>query len=242
MINLKLVKFLLAICAALALIMLLEWLYAMYAQKQLLDSVNALDKNKSNAFVLPSIELENREESSYTDLVERPLFIPGRRPVKENNPADTTPVNTASGTFNWDLNGIYTQSGRLYALFSRNGAKQPKDNFRKITKDGNIDGWQLTELTKDKAVFSQGGTQKELLLRKIKPKTPATVPPGVNPMNVPPVPLPAGMAPGSVPPQQQPVIAPEPIPEPAPQPVIDPELIPDDSNDSNFQNSDEEQY
>lgn len=241
MINLKLVKFLLAICAALAVIMLLEWLYALYAQKQLLDSVTTLDKNKSNASVLPSIELEKRQETSYVDMVERPLFIPGRKPVKENNPANTTPVNAASDTFNWDLNGIYTQSGRLYGLFSRNGTKQPKDNFRKITKDGNIDGWQLSELTKDKAVFSQGGLQKELLLRKIKPKNPTTTPPGVNPMNIPPVPLPAGMAPGGIPNQQQPIVTPEPMPEPA-QPVIEPELIPDDSSDSNFENSDEEQY
>jgi hypothetical protein len=239
MINIKLVKFLIAICAALSVVLILEWLYALYAQNQLMDSINDLDKQKNNAAELPSIELEKRPETGYVDLVERPLFIQGRKPVKESNETNITPINTATDTFNWDLNGIYTQNNHLYGLFSRNAAKVAKDNYRKITKDGNIDGWQLTEITNDKAVFSLGGKQKELVLRKSKPKN--THNPNTNPMNVPVSPNPAGFTPGNFPNQQQPIAVPEQMPEPVPQPVIDPELIPDDSSESNFENSDEEE-
>jgi hypothetical protein len=239
MINIKLVKFLLAICAVLSVVLFLEWMYALYAQNQLLDNIHDLDKQKTNASELPSIELEKRPETGYTDLVERPLFVQGRKPVKEANETNASPVNNATDTFNWDLNGVYTQNNHLYGLFARNGAKVAKDNFRKITKDGNIDGWQLAELTNEKAVFSQGGKQKELLLRKSKPKN--TSPAASNPMNAPVAPNPDGFIPGTIPNQQQPIVVPEPMPEPAPQPVLDPDLIPDDSSESNFENSDEEE-
>ncbi len=239
MINVKLVKFLLAICAAFCVVILLEWLYALYAQKQLLASINALDKQKNAASQLPTIELSEREETSYTDLVNRPLFIQGRKPVAETDSKNEQPIGLASGTLNWDLNGIYTQNNRLYALFTRTGTKTPKDNYRKITKDSNLDGWLLTEIHKDKVILTQGSNQKELFLRKSKPKDAAKL--GNNPANMPGMPNQPGMMPGGHihNPQEQ-VPIPEPMPEPVPQPVIEPELIPDDSAESNFENSDEQ--
>lgn len=242
MINVRLVKFLLAICAAFCVVILLEWLYALYAQKQLLASINALDKQKNAASQLPTIELSERDETSYTDLVNRPLFIQGRKPVAETADTGATPVTPASGTLNWDLNGIYTQNNHLYALFSRTGAKTPKDNFRKITKDSNLDGWVLTEIHKDKVILNQGGNQKELFLRKSKPKDAAR--PGINPGMMPGMPNQPGMMPGQghVHNPQEQIPVPPPMPEPVPEPVIEPELIPDDSAESNFENSNDEQY
>jgi len=55
-------------------------------------------------------------------------------------------------------------------LFSRSTSKVPKDNYRKITAGGDLDGWKLTEVHKDKAILKQGNQQKELLLRKPKLK------------------------------------------------------------------------
>ncbi len=243
MINVKLVKFLLVICAAFCVVILLEWLYALYAQKQLLASINALDKQKNAVSELPTIELSERQETSYTDLVNRPLFIQGRKPVAETSTTTASTVTAASGTWNWELNGIYTQDNRLYALFSRNGVKTPKDNFRKITKDNNLDGWLLTEIHKDKVILTQSGNQKELLLRKSKPKDTHKV--GDNPANMPGIPNPPpGMMPGMghVHNPQEQIPVPPPMPDPIPEPVIEPELIPDDSAESNFENSNDEQY
>jgi hypothetical protein len=218
-------------------------LYAIYAHKHSLESTQAVDKQKKQAAKLPSIALTEQPESSYTDLVTRPLFIQGRKPVKES-PTVAAPTSTATETFNWALNGVYTHKNGLYALFSRTTTKVPKDNFRKVTKDSDIDGWKLTEILKDKVVVSQGSKQKELPLRKPKPKDPLnntdraalTQPPMPN---IPGRPL--------IPGQEQPIPVPEPViePEVLQEPdeiVLEPELIPDESSEPIFENSENEQF
>lgn len=237
----KLVKFLAALCAGLCFIIVCEWLYAIYAQKQLLASIQAVDKQKKPVAELPSIKLTKQAENSYVDLVARPLFIQGRKPVNEPDPG-ATPVAKATETFNWSLDGIYTYQKNLYALFSRTATKVPKDNYRKVTKDNDIDGWKLIEIHKDKVVVSQGDKQKELPLRKPKPKDQAS---NVGrPLVAPPVPNQAGQPP--VPNQQQliPMPTPEPLPEQIPEEVLEPEpeLIPDESSEPYFENTDNEQF
>ncbi|WP_411726469.1 hypothetical protein [Methyloglobulus sp.] len=235
--NMKLIKFLAALCAGLCFIIVCEWLYAIYAQKQLLESIQAVDKEKKPVAGLPSIQLTKQPETSYVDLVAKPLFIQGRKPVNEPDPV-ATPIAKATETFNWALNGIYTYQKNLYALFSRTATKVPKDNYRKITKDNDIDGWKLTEIHKDKVVVSQGGKQKELPLRKPKPKGLASN--AGRSLIAPPVPNQPGQP--LVPSQQQPIPTPEPVPEPEPEEVPEPELIPDESSEPYFENSDNEQF
>lgn len=238
--NIKLIKFLAALCAGLCFIIVCEWLYAIYAQKQLLASIQAVDTKKKPAVELPSIELTKQPESSYVDLVSRPLFIQGRKPVNEPS-AEATPGPVATQTFNWDLNGIYTHKKGLYALFTRTTNKVAKDNYRKVTKDSDIDGWKLTEIHKDKVVVSQGGMKKELPLRKPKSKdSPTSM--GRQPIT-PPMPGQPGQP---LMPGQQPIPIPEPVPQPEPEPdpdpALEPELIPDESSEPYFENSDNEQF
>jgi hypothetical protein len=243
--NLKLIKLLAAVCAALCFIIVCEWIYAIYAQNQLLSSIQAPDKKKSSAIGLPTIELTKKPETSYVELVTRPLFIAGRRPVAETNANETKPAVVANQPFNWVLNGVYTNKNGLYALLSRTSAKVAKDNFRKVTKDNDIDGWKLTEIEMDKVVLSQGDSTKELPLRKPKPKSAANN--GVNPTIIPPIPgqpqqplLPGQQQPVPIPEQM-----PEPIPEPSPEemePVLEPELIPDESSETYFENNENEQF
>jgi hypothetical protein len=236
--NFKLIKFLTAICVALCIILFGEWMYAMYTQSQLLEDAEGGDSKKKVIAELPSIELSKRPEASYSDLVTRPLFIQGRKPVNEPDEAPTPTATAATGTFNWALNGIYTHQNKLYALFSRTTAKLPKDNYRKVTKDSDIDGWKVIEINNDKVVVSQGTKELDLPLRKPKPKdeankngNPVFAPPGSNQFGQP-------MAPN-----QQPIAIPPnvPVPVPEPDPEIEPELIPDESIDSNFENSDDEE-
>ncbi len=243
--NLKLIKLLAAVSAALCFIIVCEWIYAIYAQKQLLSSIQAPDNKKHSAVGLPTIELTKKPETSYVELVTRPLFISGRRPVAEQSANDTKPAVVTNQAFNWALNGVYTNKNGLYALLSRTSAKVAKDNFRKITKDSDIDGWKLTEIEKDKVIFSQGDQKKELPLRKPKPKT-APVP-GENPAFPPPIPgqPPQPLLPGQQPPVPNPEQMPAPIPEPSPEemePVPEPELIPDESSETYFENNENEQF
>ncbi len=247
--NLKLIKFLSAVCAGLCFIIICEWLYAIYAQKHLLSSIEASDNKKHSAFDLPTVKLNEKPEASYEQLVTRPLFISGRRPVAETTATDAKPAVVANQPFSWSLNGVYTKKNGLYALFSRTASKVPKDNFRKVTKGNDIDGWKLTGIEKDKVILSQGDEKKELPLRKPKPKTAPAI--GENPTLGQPVP---GQFPGQppqpvIPGQQQPVPTPDqmpvPIPEPTPEetePVLEPELIPDESSETYFENNENEQF
>jgi hypothetical protein len=239
--NIKLIKLLAAICAGLSFLIVCEWLYAAFAQKQLLKSVVSANAQGKAITQLPTIELAKQPESSYTDLVGRPLFIQGRRPVNEPNSEQTPASNAASEEFNWSLNGVYTYQNKLYALLSRTTTKVPKDNYRKVTKDSDIDGWKLIEIHKDKVVVSQGGKQKELPLRKDKPKA---APNNIgNPVVPPPMPHQPGqpLQPGQQP-MPPPVPMPMPEPEPIPEPIIEPELIPDESSETYFENGENEQF
>jgi hypothetical protein len=239
--NIKLIKLLAAICAGLSFLIVCEWLYAVYAQKQLLKSLASANTQEKAITQLPAIELAKQPESSYTDLVARPLFIQGRKPVDEPNSEQAAAASTATDEFNWSLNGIYTYQNKLYALLSRTTTKVPKDNYRKVTKDTDIDGWKLIDIQKDRVVVSQGAKQKDLPLRKAKPKD---TPNNAGHL----VPPPAPNQPGQPPlqPGQHPVPAvvpvPMPEPEPIPEPILEPELIPDEPSESYFENGENEQF
>lgn len=208
------------ICIALLLIIVGEWAFAHLSEQQLLES-SGIKAQSAPADEMPSINLTEQPEESYSDLVERPLFITGRRPVDE--PASSTsPTQMVMGgmpaNFDWQLSGVYTKDKRLFALFSHAKVKLPKakDNFRKLSVGESLEGWQVFEIKLDRVILKQAANQKELLLRKPKPKE---LPPA-NPAEAGPeaAPAPEGtpMPDGSV--------APDAIPEeqPMPEPETDP--------------------
>ena len=232
--NNKLVSVLAGICLALILIIIGEWLYAINSQKQLLNSASSLETKKYQLDEMPVIELTGKSEESYADLVTRPLFIKGRKPVDEPTPEEKKNAAAAVAVkFDWVLNGVYTKRKTLSALFSRATSKVPKDNFRKKIVGEDLDGWKLTEIYKDKVILKQGSEEKELLLRKPKlkelPKIRTSSPP-TAPQNQP-IPVPE--------PQQQVEPGQEVDPEQLNEPEIQPEPEPIDEN---FENSDNEQF
>ena len=224
--NIKLIKFLAVICAALLLFIISEWLYSNSSRKQLLTEIETVDKRPKPVTQLPTLELTRRPESSYVNLVSRPLFIQGRRPVNEASQTASINKPVTSGSFNWSLNGIYTYKKQKHALLTRTGAKVAKDNYRKVIRGSEVEGWLIDEIQKDMIVVSQGGQQKELPLRKVKPKTAATNGnmKGPAPDSPPAVVTPQPVIPGQVPPGAAP--APEQIPGTMPAPEQIPETIP----------------
>ena len=166
--NSKFVSILSSLCIACALIIIGEWLYAVRAQKHALTSTISTETKKSQD-EMPRIDLAGQSEESYQDLVAKPLFIKGRKPVAEPKPEEEQASNV-SKTFDWQLNGVYSTKNGLSALFSRSTTKVPKDNYRRIRAGADLDGWKLTEVHKDRAILMQGDQQKELLLRKPKLK------------------------------------------------------------------------
>ena len=184
--NSKFVTLLAAVCLVLVLIILGEWLYADHAEREALNSATAPEKKVAKD-EMPVIETNRQPEASYTDLVARPLFLKGRRPVDEPSP-DEEQAAVAPVVFDWELNGVYTTQKGLSALFSRSKAKVAKDNYRRLKVGADLDGWKLTEVRTDRALLTQGAQQKELLLRKPKVKD---LPKQPNVPNVPNIPPPA---------------------------------------------------
>jgi hypothetical protein len=166
--NSKLVYVLAAVCIVCALIIIGEWFYAAQAQKHTLASITSSETTQSDG-QMPEIELTQESEESYGDLVARPLFIKGRKPVDEPSPEEVQTIAVANN-FDWQLNGVYSTKKGLSALFSRSTSKVPKDNYRKIAAGADLDGWKLAEIHKDGVILKQGTQQKDLLLRKPKSK------------------------------------------------------------------------
>ena len=192
--NSKFVSVLASVCIVFALIIIGEWFYAVRAKKHALSSTTSAETKLSHD-EMPGIELTRQSEESYVDLVARPLFIKGRRPVDEPSPEEAQTVAVAN-SFDWQLNGVYSSKKGLSALFSRSTTKVPKDNYRKIRSGADLDGWKLTEIHKDKVILKQGSQQKELLLRKPKSKelskkaTMPNIPNAPNMPNLPNIPQP----------------------------------------------------
>ena len=192
--NNKLVSVLAFVCIVCALIIIGEWLYAVRTQKNALNTTTAV-QTKISLDEMPDIKLTRQPEEHYADLVARPLFIKGRKPVDEPSPEEAKTIAVANN-FDWQLNGVYTTKKGLSALFSRSSARGPKDNHRKISTGVDLDGWMLTEIHEDRALLKQGGQQKELLLRKPKlkelpmkpvlPNMPVIPQPGISPPPPPP--------------------------------------------------------
>ncbi|MDD1610714.1 MAG: hypothetical protein LUO95_08990 [Methylococcaceae bacterium] len=180
--NSKLIKTLMLVCLVLLLVITLEWLYAEQAQQQMLSAISSETKPVLND-EMPQINLNSQPEDSYADLVNRPLFISGRKPIAE---AEKTPEQVAvvTNTFDWMLNGIYTTKKGLMALLTRTVAKTPEpappgvattkpsssDKYRKVITGDTIEGWKVAEIHPYEIMLTQGDTQKNLPLRKPKPK------------------------------------------------------------------------
>lgn len=166
--NNKLISALTAVGGLLILIIIGEWWYAQHTRTQLLSGVDG-EQIKAALDEMPSVNLTGQAEESYVDLVARPLFIKGRKPVEEVAQKQNQ-INAVAVKFDWLLIGVYTGENKLQALLVRETKKIPKDNYRKITEGSDLDGWKLTKIDKDKVVFTQDGNEKILPLRKPKLK------------------------------------------------------------------------
>ena len=198
-----------------------EWFYAEYRQKQLLSAVDAPAKQVSLE-EMPIIDLDAKTEDSYADLVNRPLFIAGRKPIAEaEKNQDQSQAASVNNTFDWLLNGIYTTKKGLMALLHRTVAKIPvpsptpttakpsNDMYRKVIVGDNIESWMVTEIHPNEIIVTQGGMPKKVPLRKPKVKE-------AQEQNSVPQPNSRTMPTRAHTPAPAPIPAPEAVPEPEP--------------------------
>jgi hypothetical protein len=182
MINAGLIKLQAGACALLLVLIAGEgWYWASSSDEVELDGAAVSPAYVEQAF--PELKLDLQTEDSYADLVSRPLFIEGRRPVPEADP-DNSPNAMSSEVLEWELTGVYTTQQKQSVLLRRIKIQPNQKSHIKISKDQEVDGWKLTQILPDKAVLERGGESTELILRKPKlkelPKTrqaPPRIPP-----------------------------------------------------------------
>jgi len=175
--NLSLMKLLLGICVFLLVILLMEWLL-IGSSDNLPVELPASDQNRqSQEIELPDLVLEKQPLERYSDMVDRPLFIEGRKPVLDSEP-DGGKQEQVSQIDDLILDGIYSLEGKMNALFRKQ--KRDKEYFKKSEGD-DISGWLIKELQPDRAILERAGKQQTIMLRKpklravAKPKNPFAV-------------------------------------------------------------------
>jgi len=160
--NLKIVKLQALLCGLLALILAAEWGYGEFAGHRLQEILHATRSESVPPSELPKIAALKGSADQYAEMVERPLFVDGRKPVVE------TVVETGKDAENgqiddWELSGIYTKDNRQLALFSK---KNEAKKYMKIGAEQSISDWILKEIHPDHVILQQAAEQKSVLLRK----------------------------------------------------------------------------
>ena len=164
--NSRVIKLLLRLCVLLLIILLVEWLIIIFPETSAVKSLSAVEEDQRQDTQLPELVLTEQSIETYLDMVDRPLFIEGRRPVvdlKEGND-----IQELSKIDDFILVGIYSKDGRLIALFSQQGSDK---KYSKKSEGDDISGWLLTEIQADQIILEQAGEQQTIMLRKPKPKT-----------------------------------------------------------------------
>lgn len=154
----------------LGLILLFEWGYADYSRNQLQSIMDRKIQADYQTGELPQLSLSKQSAESFINIIERPLFVEGRKPL----PDTVTTSSEASANDqldDWSLIGIYSKNKRQVALFRKQNEAR---KFLKLNEDQTISGWQLKQIQADRVVLQQGGQEKSVMLRK--PRLPSKMP------------------------------------------------------------------
>ena len=170
--NSNVIKLLLGSCLLMLCILLIELGLSLLSDNPFDDPVSATGKQQGDATELPELNVAKKAVESYTDMVERPLFIKGRKPMVEAE--DTTaPVEEVSKIDDLTLLGIYSVKGKMTALFNKTGIDS---KYLKKSEGDDVSGWILQEIKTDKVILERTGKQQTVMLRKPKPKMPTAKP------------------------------------------------------------------
>ncbi len=149
---------------------------AYYGQQYREQYIQELLNVKSAGFEmqeLPSYHVSDYAIDDYAEIVERPLFFKGRRPVDPEDVADTE-VTTATvpKELGLKLIGVIKTPENAYALFNDPRAKPDEDKFPRLKRGEKIKGWLVQEIKPDRVIMVANGDTEEILLAKPRPKAP----------------------------------------------------------------------
>jgi type II secretory pathway component PulC len=104
------------------------------------------------------------EKARFSAIVERPLFLPSRRPPSEEAVAASTP------TPDFSLFGVVISTGEPFALVTPETGGDPI----RVKQGEEISGWTVDRIESDRILIRQGRTESELLLDFTAPAPPPT--------------------------------------------------------------------
>jgi hypothetical protein len=160
-------------CVSLAGLLAVEWMLGVSSSAELKKQLETEIHAEYNAESLPTLKSTKRLVDNYNVIVEKPLFIEGRRPLPDV--VEDSPQDADNGQLDdWSLIGIYNKdknNKRKVALFRKQNEAR---TFLRLNETQTISGWELAEIQDDRVLLRQGGQQKSIMLRKPRPQMPQT--------------------------------------------------------------------
>lgn len=168
----KMMKWQLAASAGLTAVLLIEWFVGETQLGRLQAVLDKTVQSDYQAEPMPALSPPGQFNDGSNEVVERPLFIEGRKPLPEQ--AVEGPETLDNGQLDdWQLIGIYNKNNRKLALFRKqNEAK----TFLKLNETQMITGWLLKQILSDRVILQQGAQQKSIMLRKPRVAAPPAAP------------------------------------------------------------------
>jgi hypothetical protein len=117
----------------------------------------AIEPVDTDEVVLPEFQ-------EYETIVQRPIFMEGRRPGAVGG--ETTATAAQNTPLTVKLMGVAFTPKDKTALFV-----DAKGKYKRLKKNGSIEGWTLIDFAFDRVTLQQGDEQRVLMLLKPKPKT-----------------------------------------------------------------------
>lgn len=175
--NLRLIKLQTFGCGILSLVLAAEWAYGRFTLSQIHGLLEPQAQTDTAVEELPTITGNANSADIYSDIVERPVFIEGRKPLAEAETANIIEAQDPGQIDDWELIGVYDKGNRATALFRK---RDESKKFSKIPEEQSISGWLLKKIHSDHVVLEQAGQEKAVVLRKpraqVKPPIPGKPP------------------------------------------------------------------
>ncbi len=159
----SLIKLLSLVSVMLLGLLILEWFWLNHVEE---DKAIIQPASTENKIRLPDSKFTQLPFDNYQEIVMRPLFIEGRRPI-EGGSDDDSIAAISNDIKQFALMGVYTIENKLIALIKD---QTNVDHYLKKSVGDEIAGWTIKQILTDRIVIERSGQTKEIELRKPKPR------------------------------------------------------------------------
>ncbi|WP_198243489.1 hypothetical protein [methane-oxidizing endosymbiont of Gigantopelta aegis] len=159
----SLIKLLSLVSVMLLGLLLLEWFWLNHVEE---DKAIIQPASMENQIRLPDSEFTQLPFDNYQEIVMRPLFIEGRRPI-EGGSDDDSIAAISNDIKQFALMGVYTIENKLIALIKD---QTNADHYLKKSVGDEIAGWTIKQILTDRIIIERSGQTQEIELRKPKPR------------------------------------------------------------------------